>query len=111
MMGSDDFERLIRSPWIAGGFGALVGLRGAPGATWLERVFNVGCGSVIAGFSTPAVAEYFTVTTPTMQGAVSFALGLFGMNIVAQVTAWIKVLNLSDVIPWLKRSDHRGNKE
>lgn len=102
---SDDIDKVIRSPWVAGGLGALVGLRGAPGDTWFERFFNVACGSLIAGFSTPAVAEYFAIATPTMQGAVSFALGLFGMNIVAQLTTWIKVLNLSDVVPWFRRKE------
>lgn len=101
MSAHNDWEALMRSPWAAGAIGALVGLRGAPGNSWGERAFNVLCGSLIAGFGTPAAAEWFAVISPAMQGALSFALGLFGMNVIALATATVRSFNPQDIKDWL----------
>lgn len=100
-----DPEKIVRSPFLIGAVGALVALRGAPGETWPTRIFNVLCGGLIAGFVSPAVAEWFSLTSPAMQGAMAFASGLFGMNFVATAVAWIKQIQLSDVLPWVRRKE------
>lgn len=105
-----DFDKALRSPWAAGAVGALVGLRGAPGASWNERAINVACGSLVAGFGTPAAAEFFTIQSAAMQGALSFALGLFGMNVIALLQSTVRSLQPQDLkewalglLPWRKR--------
>ena len=103
---SFDHERLWSSPFIVGALGAVVALRGTPGDTWMTRLFNVVCGALIAGFGSPAVCEFFSLTSPSMQGAMAFASGLFGMNVAAMVVGWTKSLQLSDFLPWV-----RGRKE
>lgn len=101
-----DPERIARSPFLIGALGALVALKGAPGETWQARLFNVFAGSLLAGFAGPALAEYFALPSASaMNGAMSFAVGLFGMNFVATAGAWIKQLQLSDVLPWLRRKE------
>ncbi len=80
-------------------------LRGAPGETWSARLINVVSGALIAGFLSPAVAEWFSLTSPSMQGAMAFASGLFGMNFVATAVAWIKEIKLADVLPWARRKE------
>lgn len=100
-----DPERIARSPFLIGALGALVALKGAPGDTWPMRIFNVFSGALLAGFGAPAIAEFFSLTTPAMQGAMSFAVGLFGMNFVAASGVWIKQLQLSDVLPWVRRKE------
>ena len=97
-------EEVAKSPWLAGALGAIVALRGVPGASWLERLINVLCGSLLSGFLSPALSEYFGMTTPAMQSAVAFAVGLFGLNLMAAILEFIKTAKLGDYIPW-KRGD------
>lgn len=98
-----DPERITRSPWVGGALGAIVALRGAPGGSWPARAFNVLCGALIAGYFSPAFAEWMNATTPAMQSGCAFFFGLFGMNLVAWVTAYIAEHKLGDVLPWLTR--------
>lgn len=100
-----DPERVARSPFLIGALGALVAMRGAPGESWPIRVFNVVSGALLAGYVSPAVAEFFALPSPAMQGAMSFAVGLFGMNFVATAVTWIKQLQLADVLPWVRRKE------
>lgn len=90
-------------PFIIGGLGALVALKGAPGTSAREKIFNVVCGALLAGFLAPMVAAYFGLKTAEMQAGCAFAVGLFGMNLVATATAWLKDLKLADVLPWINR--------
>lgn len=100
-----DPERLVRSPFLIGALGAIVALRGSPGVSWWERVINVASGALIAGYGSPAISEFFGLATPAMQGAMAFAAGLFGMNFVATAVTLIKQLQLSDVLPWVRRKE------
>lgn len=100
-----DPERLVRSPFVIGALGSLVALRGAPGESWRIRIFNLVCGALLAGYVSPALAEFFSLLTPASQGALSFAVGLFGMNFVATAVTWIKQLQLGDVLPWVRRKE------
>lgn len=102
---SDMLDRASRSHWLSGLAGSLVALRGAPGATWRQRAFNVFSGLMFAGFGAPAVVETFGLNSASMASAVGFGCGLFGMNLVAAVTGWIAEAKLSDVLPWLRRGD------
>jgi hypothetical protein len=97
-----DPEKVLRSPYIAGALGALLALKSTPGDTWPTRLFNVLAGALIAGFISPAVCEFFSLESPAMQGAMAFASGLFGMNVIAMVVGWTKTLQLSDFLPWIK---------
>lgn len=97
-----DPEKLWRSPFLVGALGALVALHGTPGASWPTRLINVVSGALIAGFGGPALCEFFSLSSPSMQGAMAFAAGLFGMNVVAMVGGWTKTLQLSDFLPWVK---------
>lgn len=90
------------APFLLGLCGSIVALKGTPGQTWTERLFNVFCGTMTAGFLSPAIAEYFSLASPNMQFAASFVVGLFGLNFVAMLTAWIRDAKLSD-IPFFNR--------
>lgn len=100
-----DHEKMLSSPFFIGLAGAVVALKGCPGKSWGERVFNAGCGALLAGFLSAAIAEWLGLKTPEMRSAVAFVVGLFGMNLVAAANAWIGEIKLSDVIPWLKKKD------
>lgn len=93
-----DLDKIARSPFVPGALGALVALRGAPGSSWGERVVNVGCGALIAGFVTPAAAEWFGLGSPEMRSAIAFMLGLFGMSLVAAITESIRSGTVSDLL-------------
>lgn len=100
-----DPEKIIRSPFLIGAIGAAIASRSAPGEKWLTRMFNVLSGALFAGFVSPGLSEWFSLTSPAMQGAMAFASGLFGMNFVASVAAWIKEMKLADVLPWIRRKE------
>ena len=100
-----DTGKLLSSPFFVGAAGAVVALKGCPGKSWGERVFNAGCGALLAGFLSAAIAEWLGLKTPEMQSAVAFIVGLFGMNVVAAANVWICEIQLADVIPWGKKKD------
>lgn len=89
-----------KSPFVAGFLGALVALRGVPGASWKERIANTISGSLMAGFLTPALAEYFALHSAEIKAAMAFAIGLFGLNLMAAILTFIKNANIGDYIPW-----------
>ena len=97
-------ESVARSPFTAGLFGALVlSFRGGVETSWRERVVTTLSGGLMAGFLSPAAAEYFSLHTPAMQSGMAFFVGLFGLNLMSAVLRWIKTANLADYIPWGKK--------
>ena len=98
-----DTDRIISSPFVVGLAGAVVALKGCPGRSWAERLFNAGCGALMAGFLAAAIAEWLGLRTAETRSAVAFATGLFGMNMVASINAWIRDVKLADVLPWSKK--------
>ena len=94
---------VAKSPFFVGLLGAMVALRGVPGASWKARAFNAVSGSLISGFTSPAIAEFFGLGTPAMESAAAFVVGLLGLNITAAVVGWISEIKLSDVLPFLKK--------
>lgn len=92
----------MRSPWVAGALGAVVSLRSIPGVSWVERIFNVTCGALIAGYASPAVAQFYGMDSPHMHGAIAFGCGVFGLNLVSAVVETIRTSNLAALLPWRK---------
>ena len=99
---SDQIQRAASSPFTVGLLGSLIALRSAPGTTWPERITNVMSGALMAGILSPAIAEYFGLSSPAMQAATAFVVGLFGLNITATVFVWIRDMKLADLLPWRK---------
>mgnify|MGYP001298725912 FL=1 len=93
---------LIKSPWVAGAVGAIVALRGVPGLTWAERFFNAFCGLMIAGYVSPAAADYLGLEGANMHGATAFLFGLFGLNLVAAIVETIRTTDFRGMLPWKK---------
>lgn len=92
-------ESVMKSPFFVGLLGSFVALRGAPGATWKERAFNLVSGTLLAGYLSPAIGEYFHLTTPAMQSATAFVVGLFGLNLTAAIVEYIKGADLGTYFP------------
>lgn len=99
---TDQLHKAATSPFAVGLLGSLIALRSTPGATWAERITNVGSGALLAGFLSPAIAEYFGLSTPAMQSATAFVVGLFGLNITATAFVWIRDMKFADLLPWRK---------
>jgi len=101
-----DPERLGRSPFITGAIGATVtALKFTPvGVTWYERFFNVLCGSLFAGFLTPAFAEFAGLSSQAMASAAGFLFGLVGLSLAAAAIQAIKDTTWAQIIAsWLQR--------
>lgn len=97
-------DSIVRSPFTAGLFGALVlSFRGGTETTWRGRIATIVSGCLMAGFISPAASEYFALHTPAMQSGMAFFVGLFGLNLTAAVMHWIKTANISDYVPWGKK--------
>lgn len=99
-MQPDINPELIKSPWVAGAMGALVALRGVPGISWLERAFNLICGSIIAGYMSPAAATYLGLEKPELHYTAAFLMGLFGLNLIAAIVEAIRTADLGKLLPW-----------
>lgn len=83
-------EHLVKHPFFAGVVGSAISLRWIPGKTFIEKIVIVAIGAVTAQFMGPAVGEYFSLNSQGMLSAISFLIGLFGLNMMASLTAWIK---------------------
>jgi hypothetical protein len=99
-----DTESIISSHIVAGLLGSLVGLKWAPGGSWLERAANVGIGFGCAIYVTPGAAEWTGVTSPRALAALSFAAGMFGLSFAGAVSEGIKQTRFGDLLTsWLTR--------
>jgi hypothetical protein len=99
-----DINKILHSPLAAGVAGSVIGLRFAPGLTWLERVANVMAGSFTAAYATPGLASWFDIQKPEMLAAMAFALGLFGLSLAAAVMQGVRELRLAEIITgWISR--------
>ena len=108
-----DPERVLRSPFATGALGAVVtALKFTPaGTAWYERMFNVLCGSLFAGFLTPAFAEFTGLSSPAMVSWSGFMFGLVGLSLAAALLQAIKETPGAQIIAsWLQRSSP-SNKE
>lgn len=99
----DRIAGAIQSPFFIGLLGGIVALRGVPGQSWKERLFNVFSATLIAGFVSPAISEFFDLASPAMESACAFAVGLFGLNVTAAVVGYINGMDLGALLPWGKK--------
>ena len=81
------------NPFVAGAFGALVGLKSMPGASWWERFLHLVSGAVFAGFGAPALTEWLHMSSPAQMAFLSFAVGAFGVSIFNSVADGVKSTN------------------
>lgn len=99
-----DPHKAASSPFVIGALGALVGLRWAPGKTLPERIWNVFCGALIAGFVTDALLESLGVKSAAMLGGLSFMLGAAGMSLMDAIITGVRETRLAEIIAsWLQR--------
>lgn len=100
-----DPDRIVRSPFAVGAIGALItAVKFTPGATWIERGFNVVAGSAAAGFITPALIEWLNMKSPAYASGAAFLFGLVGMSLAAALLQGIRDTPLGQIITgWLSR--------
>lgn len=96
-------EAITKSPFFIGALGALVGLRGVPGATSVERAVNAVSGAMLSGFTSPFIANYFGLSGDSALSFAAFVVGLFGLNFVASLQTWLKGADFGDLLPWAKK--------
>jgi hypothetical protein len=96
-------EDIVKGPWFAGALGAIVAMgRAVPGMTWTQRLIAVISGALLSGFMSPALSEYFGMNTDEMKSAMSFAVGLFGLNLMSAILDWTRTVKVQDYIPGMK---------
>lgn len=98
-------EIVAKNPFLIGALGALVGLRGVPGANFAERAVNAVSGALLSGFTSPFIAAYFGMTGEGALSFTAFVVGLFGLNLVAATQEWMKGMTIADLIPWIKKGE------
>lgn len=98
--------KILNSHFFIGLIGAMVSLRGVPGATWPTRLLNALSGMVISGIGTPGLAEWMQIDSVSQMAVLAFALGLFGLNLVDELRTrtveLIRTTKLSDFFPGKK---------
>lgn len=99
-----DIPQAVQHPLASGLAGALVGLRWAPGDTWLQRITNVVAGSLLAGYCGPWVSDMLGQHTPSAQSAIGFGLGLFGLSLAGSIARACAEMDVADIVrSWLTR--------
>jgi hypothetical protein len=97
-------SQVIDSHIVAGLLGSLLGLKWAPGASWLERLANVGIGFGCAVYLAPGVAEWMGVQSARGLAAMIFAMGMFGQSLAAAAAQFIRSADFGAIIAsWLPR--------
>jgi hypothetical protein len=89
---------LARHPLAAAVLGALVGLRFAPGLSWVERAINASSSVALAAIFGPAAAELLRLS-PTGESALAGGIALFGLGLAAQIQTAVQGLDLGT---WLR---------
>lgn len=72
-------------PIVAGFLGAVMSMRAIAQASTLNRITSMLAASGSAGYLTPAIAEWFNLTSANMQNAIGFFVGLLILNLTAGV--------------------------
>jgi hypothetical protein len=100
-----DIDKITGSPFLIGAAGAAVtALHFTPGASWWERMANVGAGSVVAGFLSPALIRWLELTEPAYASAGAFLCGLLGMSLMAAALEFIRSGGLREALSaWLSK--------
>ena len=94
----------VKHPWLAGLAGSLIALKFAPGSGWLERVFNLTCGTLCAGFVAPYLSEWLGVKSVNGEAALAFGVGLFGLSVAAAAMQALRDLRLAEILQgWMSR--------
>lgn len=100
-----DPDHVARSPWTIGAIGAFIAaFKFLPGASWKEKVFNGMCGTLIAGFMSPALVEWLHMKSPSYTGGAAFVCGLLGMSLAAAALNAIRETQFGQILTgWLSR--------
>ena len=97
-------EHIVASPFFVGWAGALVSLKFAPGAGWMQRATHLVCGSLIAGYIAQPLGDWLALPQPRHVLGVAFVLGLLGLSVGAAATKAIGDLKLADIVTgWISR--------
>lgn len=101
-----DPERLARSPFAIGAIGALItAVKFTPGASWLERSFNVIAGAAAAGYISPALVEWIGMSSPSYLSGAAFLVGMVGMSLASAMLQAIKETPFGAIlVSWLSRA-------
>jgi len=68
--------------WLAGTFGAILGLRKIPNDTpWYKKILNVASGTITAGYMTPFVNEFIHPKS-SISYSIAFFVGYVGLQLV-----------------------------
>lgn len=102
-----DPERIARSPFVVGALGALVtAVKFTPGASWIERSFNVVAGSLAAGYVAPALIAWLSLRDEPYASGAAFVVGLLGMSVASAVVQAIRETPFGVILSgWLSRNN------
>lgn len=100
-----DPERLARNPFTIGAIGAVItAVRFTPGASWLERAFNIVAGAAAAGYISPALIEWLGMKSPSYLSGAAFLVGMVGMSLAAALLQAIRETPFGTILAgWLSR--------
>ena len=99
-----DTPSWAQSSFAAGGLGAVLSLKFAPGSSWWERTVNVGAGLGMAIYLAPLLADWQRITSAGGQSGVAFAVGFLGLSVAAALLKGFRDTNWADIFTgWFGR--------
>jgi hypothetical protein len=99
-----DWDKVFQSDFAVGFLGACISLRWVPGKTYKERLFHLLSGATCASIFTPALLEWLIVPQGSIRFALAFAVGVFGVSLVAAIHTVIQEVKWKEIVrSWLKR--------
>lgn len=103
-----DPGKVVSDPMTFGAVGSLIALKWIPGDGYLAKIFNFLAGTACGGIVAPALAEWQSITSDVMRGAMAFVIGMLGLSAMDAIVRGIKEIKLGEIINeivswWFKR--------
>jgi len=99
----NDFDpyKTLAIPTVLGSF---ISLRWAPGKKFIHKLTNFTASCVIGYYAAPGVVDFFNVNTEGMASLIAIFIGMFGLNLSAQISEGIRQIDFSVIFTsWLRK--------
>lgn len=103
-MNEFDPYKTLANPVSAGVLGSFISLNWAPGKRFVHKLINFFSSCVIVYYTAPGFVDFFNIHTDAMASLISLFIGMFGLNLSAQISEGVRQTQFSTIITsWLRK--------